>query len=311
MSDHIVQSQVWGNFKSQYGTTSISVEGVHYTKHKIPFSHYYYAYCPKVNPYNIDFEKIKASLVENNCIAINFDVPNVLTTDPNIKSIVSIFEEKCVKAKKNTFAKHNIILDITPSEELLLAAMHHKHRYNIKYAQKNSVVVLEGKSSEDFEIFYNLLSETAERQKYFIHPKGYYGKIWEILGNEGVVRILTAFKDKTPLASWMLFLYDGVLYYPYGGSSEQYRNLSPSTLLAWEVIKFGKANNCTTFDMWGASSDPSNSLDPWFGFTNFKLRFGGRFVEYMDSYDFIINEAAYNTFSFANDLRWKILRFIR
>ncbi len=311
MSTHVVQSAKWSEFKTKYGTNSVRSGDIFYTKHKIPFSPYYYAYCPKVDPNKIDFELVKKSLTDNNCIAINFDVPNVLTTDPRVSTYTELFTKHCVRSKKDTFARHNILLNLVPTEDELLANMHHKHRYNIKYSQKNGVVVREGTTVEDFENFFKLLSETATRQKYYIHPKAYYKLIWDTLSADKSARIMTAYKDGAPLASWMLFVYEGVLYYPYGGSSELHKNLAASTLLAWECIKLGKSLDCTEFDMWGASENPDDTSDPWYGFTNFKLRFGGRLVEYMNSYDFVINEVAYNTFNIANDLRWKILRFIK
>jgi lipid II:glycine glycyltransferase (peptidoglycan interpeptide bridge formation enzyme) len=63
--------------------------------------------------------------------------------------------------------------------------------------------------------------------------------------------------------------------------------------------------------MWGAAESLENTSDPWYGFTAFKLKFGGTYVEYMDSYDFVINRPTYNLFNFANDLRWKILKTLK
>lgn len=311
MSGHVIQSPQWSEFKSKYGTSSIKCGEIYYTKHAIPFTGNYYAYCPKVDPSKIDFIELEKSLKANNCIAINFDVPNVLADDPKVDEYKKMFEQKCVKAYKDTFAKNNVLLDLTPSEEDLQNAMHTKHRYNIKLSLKHDVYVKFGETDEDFEVFYKLLSDTAVRQKYFVHPKQYYKLIWDTFRPQNIVRLVTAYKDKTPLASWMLFLYEGVMYYPYGGSSMEYRNLAASTLVAWEAIKMGKRDGCKLFDMWGAAKDPKDQSDSWFGFTQFKLRFGGQFVKYMDSYDFVLNEVAYNAFNLANDLRWKILRFIR
>ena len=65
------------------------------------------------------------------------------------------------------------------------------------------------------------------------------------------------------------------------------------------------------FDMWGAANDPKNEKDPWFGFTNFKLKFGGEFVEYIESYDYVVNKPVYMLFNFAQKIRWKILKLIK
>jgi len=309
--NHVIQSPEWGKFKTVYGTPAVRVENIQYTIHKVPFTSNYYAYCGKVNPFEIKWDLLEKSLKENNCLAINFDVPNVLKGSSEEKDALAIFTQTSEKSPKNTFAKFNILLDISGDDETILSKMHPKARYNIKYAQKKEVTVKHGETLEDFEVFYQLLKDTSERQKYYIHPRAYYKKIWELFYPLGLVHLVTAYYKDKPLSSWMLFTYQNVLYYPYGGSSTEYQNFFPNELVCWEAIKVGKALGCTTFDMWGAAEDAGNKNDPWFGFTNFKLKFGGRHVEYIDSFDFIINRPMYLMFNTANDLRWKLLKVLK
>ncbi len=307
MTIHVVQSPEWGEFKTKYGTPAVKAGDTQYTKHKIPGTPLYYAYAPKVDPAKLDFGELKSSLTQNSCIAINFDVPNVLKGTQEAQEAETLFEKTCTKAAKVTFAVHNVLLDITSSEEKLLANMHSKQRYNIKYAQKKGVEITTAQNETGFDIFFNLLKETADRQKYYIHPKTYYQLIWETLAPHNMCHIVTASYNSTPLASWMLFVYDNVLYYPYGGSSEEYKNLQASSLVGWEAIKLGKILGCTQFDMWGACDNLEDETDSWWGFTNFKLKFGGKYVEYMDSYDLVINKPMYNLFNLANKVRWQLL----
>jgi len=310
MACHIVQASEWGEFKTAYGTTAFRVGGVQYTLHKIPFTEFNFAYAPKVSVENINFAELKKSLQAQNCIALNFDVPNVLKGSDEEKIALALFKD-CIKSPRDQFAKFNVLLDTTQTEAELLEKMHHKHRYNLKYAEKKGVTVKEAENAKDFDTFFDLYAATAVRQKYYIHPKRYYQTIWEKLYPNGIAKILTAYYENEPLASWLFFVYDNVLYYPYGGSSEKFRNLNASTLVAWEGIKLGKKNNCKTFDMWGASKNPNDTTDPWYGFTNFKLKFGGTYVEYTDSYDFVLNKVAYDLFNTANSLRWTLLKLIK
>lgn len=309
---HIVQSPEWGEFKTSMGTTAIRAGGVQYTKHKIPFTNFFYGYSPRVNPIDIDWGALKTSLQENSCVAVNFDVPNVIALTPEAEKAVETFDaQRCPIAPRSTFARANVLLDISKSEEELLAQMHKKHRYNIKYAEKQGVVVRRGKTLADFEIFYSLLSETAKRQHYFVHPREYYQKLWEMFSEKGLVHLLIAEKNGEPLTAWMLFTYEGVLYYPFGGSSEKQKNLQHSLAVAWEAIRLGQQKGCKLFDMWGAAEIPVDETDPWFGFTQFKMRFGGQFVRYIDSRDFVVNAPIYKLFNLANNLRWKILNLIK
>jgi lipid II:glycine glycyltransferase (peptidoglycan interpeptide bridge formation enzyme) len=312
MARHVVQSPEWGDFKSEYGTQAINAGGVQYTKHCIPFTKYFFGYCPKVDPFEIKFDELKKSLKDNDCVNINFDVPNVIKGTEEEARAIKLFESQgCVLAPRDQFAKANVILDISRSEEELLAAMHQKQRYNIKYAEKNGVTAKVAETQEDFDIFWEMFESTSIRQKYYIRPKSYYQKIWNKFKDTGMVHILTVSYKDEPLASWMLFTYENVLYYPYGGSSEKHRNLFGSTYLGWQAILLGKKFGCKLFDMWGASENPENSSDPWWGFTNFKLKYGGEHVTYMNSYDLVVNPVIYKAFTAANDMRWKFLKLLK
>ena len=311
MPTHIVQSSEWGEFKTKYGTPSVRVGNVQYTKHKIPFSNFYYAYCPRVNPFDIDFEALKKSAVANNCININFDVPNVIADSEEAPKAVEILEKNCQKAPRDQFAKGNVVLDISGAEDEIMAKMHNKHRYNIKYAARNGVTIRQAEKPEDFELFYKLYAETAERQKYYGRAHLYLKDLWDIFYPAKIAHIIIGEYNGVALASWLLMAYEEVLYYPYGGSSEQYKNLFGSSLVAWESIKLGKSLGCKSFDMWGTSVDPNDTADSYYGFTNFKLRFGGKHVVYIDSYDLVLNEHIYSMFNSANNLRWKLLKILK
>jgi lipid II:glycine glycyltransferase (peptidoglycan interpeptide bridge formation enzyme) len=310
-SPHVVQSSKWSEFKNSYGTKSVGVSGIYYTKHKIPFTDHFFGYCPRVNPSSIDFSALKKSAEEQDCININFDVPNVIKGSALEDSSTRIFQEYCRRAPRDQFDKYNFLLDISPDETELLANMHPKTRYNIKYAQKNSVYTKIGSDKKTFDDFFNLLEDTAQRQHYLIHPKKYYELMLSVLGEAGMCKIITAYSGGTALASWMLFIHEDVLYYPFGGSAVANKNLMGSTLLAWDAIKHGKENGCKTFDMWGGCKDLNDKKDPYWGFSNFKAKFGGIPVEYISSYDFVVNPAGYAMFNFANNIRWKVLKFLR
>ncbi|MBN1162858.1 peptidoglycan bridge formation glycyltransferase FemA/FemB family protein [Patescibacteria group bacterium] len=311
MDQHVMQSPLWARFKSEYGTPAVISEGTLYTKHKIPFTSYYFAYCPRVDPFKIKFDSLEKSLKENSCVAVHFDVPNIIEGTKEAEKAKKIFEERCVLSGRNEFARGNLLLDITKSDDELLENMYKKHRYNINYAERKGVVVEEVQSDSDFDIFYSLYKKTAERQAYYFRVKGYLSKLWDIFHNEGKAHILIAKYDNTPLAAWLLLVHGDVIYYPYGGSSEEYKNLHGSCLIGWETIKLGKKLGCKSLDMWGAAEDLNDKSDPYHGFSVFKSKFGPRHATYLNSYDFVVNNALYKMFIRANDFRWKLLKFLK
>lgn len=307
MYKHIVQSEEWAEVKTKYGTPAVRVGEVFYTKHPIPRTKYFYAYCPRVNPSLIDFEKLKISLKKNNCLGVTFDVPNVLQGSSEESRAREILEKHGRKSSRSEFAQANYLLDLKKGEKELFENMHKKHRYNTRYAARNGVTVKLAETEEDFEDFFKLFKETAQRQDYFIRPKKYYQLIWQTLHPKNICHILTAEYQNEVLASWMIFIYDKVIYYPYGGSSTLHRNLFASNALGWEAIRFGLKNNCEIFDMWGAAEDPHDTKDDYHGFTRFKQKFGAKHVKYIESYDMAVQKIPYLMFSKLNLLRWKLL----
>lgn len=112
-------------------------------------------------------------------------------------------------------------------------------------------------------------------------------------------------------ASWILFKYGDVLYYPYGESNYKFRAFMPSNLLMWEAMQLGKSLGCKVFDLWGAAQNPEDEKDPWYGFTRFKMSFGATHITLAPTYDLVINNGLYRLFDTANNTRWKLLKLVK
>ena len=216
-----------------------------------------------------------------------------------------------VESKKSLFTKYNFLLDLTKSEEQLLSSMHQKTRYNIRLAQKKGVKVYDSTSDRDFQIYLKLYFETTKRQKYFGHTPQYHQKVWETLKPAKMVQVLIGEYQKKPLVAWLLLNFDDTLYYPYGGSSQEHKDVMASNLVAWEAIRLGKKLNFKTFDMWGALGPDADKNDPWYGFHRFKEGYGGNHVEYIGTYDLILRPRLYTALNLADKVRWGLLRATR
>lgn len=307
LKNHIVQSEVWGQFKRQTGIQVVRVGDIQFTKHKIPFTPYYVGYAPKVNFLEQKFSWVELRKVAKSewCAFIRFDIPNVLldtTPDSYVQRLISDLASKCKKSPRNTFTKWNVLLDISSTEETLQANMSQKTRYNSRLASKKGVEVKVENTEKGLKIFQELHEETAKRQGFLPHPRSYYAKAFNVLFENNMANILVSYFEGEPIASWLIFNYDETLYYAFGGSSNDNRNLMASNLMAWEAIKLGKKLGCKIFDMWGATADKSH---PYWGFTKFKLGYGGELVEYLDSYDFVINYPVQMIFNALYGAFWK------
>ena len=307
-NQHILQSRPWGEFKTLMGTRAVTINGAQLTIHKIPFTPWKVGYLPKARPEDLELIKIAEIGKGENCIFIKIDVPHA-SYDYQLPTT-----NYQLTLGKPIFAESTILMDLTKNDDELFAAMHEKTRYNLRLAQKKGVRIEvfsdpeKEETRQALEDFIDLQKLTAGRQKFFIHPDNYYRTCFRILSAKKMAYLVSAKVGTETAASWILFHYGDVLYYPYGESNYNLRSYMASNLIMWEVIKLGKSLGCKVFDLWGAADDPNDEKDPWHGFTRFKLSFGGTHVKLAPTYDLVINQPLYNLFNLANALRWKILR---
>ena len=312
IATHPLQSWEWGQARTKTGIRVVRwgefdkdklVATYQMTIHPLGVGGFLIGYLPrsafpskKMLEYLYDFGK------KNNLIFIKIE-PYI---PANFKFQISNF--KLVKSPHPLFPIWTQVLDLTQSEESLLKNMKQKTRYNIRLAQKKGVVVKEMSNSEGFEIFQKLYFDTCKRQKYFGHSKKYHEIVWDSLKNN-IAHILIAFYNNKPLAVYELFYFNDIFYYPYGGTSNEDRNVMAANLLMWEAILLGRKLGAKKFDMWGSLPPQYDQNNPWAGFTRFKEGYGTTFVEMIHGQDLIISPFLYSLYNILYKARQFYLNF--
>jgi len=323
---HPLQAFEWGEFREKTGVKVIRrgffdpstgsgqdklISGFQLTIHKIPHTSFTIGYLPKgENPTQEILEELYKIGKEEKCIFIQLE-PNIIRSQNHYK--IQNTKYKIQESAHPLFTKYTFVLDLTKNEEELLKNMHPKARYNIKVAQKHEVTVEEDNSNKAFEEYLKLTRETTRRQGFYAHSEKYHRQQWEMLSHKANKNelsshlLVTKYKGKI-LTTWILFIFKDTLYYPYGASSSENREVMASNLMMWEAIRFGKKLGLKKFDMWGALGEDPDKNDPWIGFHNFKQKYGPAHVEFVGSFDFIINPLLYQIYKLADKLRWLILK---
>jgi lipid II:glycine glycyltransferase (peptidoglycan interpeptide bridge formation enzyme) len=322
---HPLQSYAWGEFRKKTGVKVIRrgifdgeklVSAFQLTIHKIPHSPFTIGYLPKSTlPTKEIIAELRRIGNEEKCIFIQLE-PNAIKSingNETKESAWNFKKFRLQEAAHPLFTKYTFILDLTKSEEDLLKDMHAKARYNIRVAQKHNVEVKEDNSDKAFENYWRLTEETTTRQKFYAHTKKYHQLQWETFShkensNDLSSHLFTAKYDGKILTTLLFFVFRDTLYYPYGASSNEHRNVMHSNLTMWEGIRFGQKLGLKKFDMWGALGPNPDPKDSWFGFHNFKEKFGPDHVEFLGSYDLVINPLLYQSYKVADKLRWFLLK---
>ena len=300
---HPLQSPAWGAFRAAMGIDVAHIGPWQITFHRIPHTPWTVGYFPKgPAPTKSMIEELVKLGIEKRAIFIQLE--------PNVKkrSQFIVHSSQLRRSHHPLFTKYTFILDLTKSEDELLKAMHSKTRYNLRVAERHGVVVSEDNSPEAFEAYLALSRETTSRQGFYAHDETYHRTMWKILHAAGIAHLFTATYQHNILTAWIIFTWGKMVYYPYGASSRDHREVMAPTLMLWEVAKWAKANGYTSFDLWGAMGENPDTNDPWYGFHRFKQGFNPELVEYVGSYDLIIRPFLYRLYTVADMVRWAILK---
>ena len=201
--------------------------------------------------------------------------------------------------------RNSVLIDLTASEDDMLAHMKQKTRYNVRLAEKKGVTVRVG-TTDDLPMLYKMYAETSVRDGFVIRDENYYQTVWKSFMSNAQSPItnhqlpsaipLIAEVDHEPIAGLFLFMFSGRAYYVYGMSRDAHREKMPTYLLQWDAMKRAKAAGCTVYDLWGAPETFDESDSMW-GVYRFKEGLGGRVVRTLGAWDYAPNKFWYKMYS--------------
>src|SRR3990167_8237509 len=303
---HPLQSRQWGEFRKAWRNEIVWTNYGLLTLHKIPFTNYkvgMFIKGPKPTPKMLD--DLKNIARKKKLIFIKME-PNIVKNKVN-NSVIQLLRNNGAVQGKTLFTPTTFWIDLSRPEDDILKSFSSKTRYNIRLAQKHGVVVKEDNSDKAFEKYLELTFETTKRQGFYAHTPDYHRLMWSHLHSSPITehrspiaRLLVAKYKGEVITTWILFAYKDFLYYPYGASTDKYKEVMANNLMMWEAIKFGKKLGLTTFDLWGREEGK--------GFTKFKEGYNPEVVEFIGSWDLIINKPLYYLYKIAEKIRWFILR---
>jgi lipid II:glycine glycyltransferase (peptidoglycan interpeptide bridge formation enzyme) len=211
--------------------------------------------------------------------------------------------------------RNTVLIDLSASEEEMLARMKPKTRYNVRLSEKKGVSMRVG-TLDDLPMLYKMYAETSVRDGFVIRDEGYYMTVWKLFmanfetfrhSNLPTCQPLVAEVDGEPVAAIFLFMFAGRAYYVYGMSRNLHREKMPTYLLQWEAMKRAKASGCSTYDLWGAPEVFDESDSMW-GVYRFKEGLGGEVIRTLGAYDFAPTKLWYKLYA---DIMPRVLNVMR
>ncbi len=319
---HVLQSWEWGEFKAHSGwfplraalrqaetgrivaAAQILRRGVPH----VPLQAGHFAYLPKgpvldwAQPASghlchIFLTQLDALLQQQGAIALRIE-PVLPVGTPESAPAVALLTDWSTYTVSPLQPLRTIILDLSPDEEMLLARMKEKWRYNVRLAARKGVTVRVANSSDDVRAWYELLRVTSERDHFGIHTLDYYLQAWRHLNSAGWADLLLAEYQGQLLAGIFVTSFGAEAIYLYGASSNEQRHLMPNYLLQWEAIRRARRVGAARYDLWGipASDDEEEAMA---GVYRFKRGWGGKIVTFVGAF-----EKTYHPFAMQLARRW-------
>ena len=239
----------------------------------------------------LDGARALAKKYKSYVIKIDPDVPSSNTA---FSSMLQSFGFRAKEGGKNFEAiqpRYVFRLNVEgKTEEELLANFHQKWRYNIRLAERKGVTVrVCGK--EMVPAFSDLMLTTGVRDGFVTRKPEYFAAMLDNLGEHA--RLYMAFDpNDTPIAGTLAIHYGDKVWYLYGASSNEHRNLMPNYLLQWRMMQWAVETNCRIYDFRGVSGDVSED-NPLYGLFRFKQGFGGDFTEFVGEMDLVLSPVIY------------------
>lgn len=189
-------------------------------------------------------------------------------------------------------AEYTMVLDLTRSEDEIMANMRKNTRYYVRRSEREGVKVRISQDPQDLKVLFELYQETVERQEFIPYDFDFFKTEFEIFHADDLTDIYIAEYDGKPVAAAMMVYFDKGAYYHHGASIRLENDVYAPYLLQWEAIKNAKRRGMETYDFFGVA--PNDDEDhPRAGLTKFKRGFGGERVRWMHTLDYPVNPLRY------------------
>ncbi|KKS73035.1 MAG: Methicillin resistance protein [Candidatus Magasanikbacteria bacterium GW2011_GWE2_42_7] len=179
-------------------------------------------------------------------------------------------------APMHVLAENSWLLDLSQSEEQLLAQMKKNHRNLIRRCEREGVTVTSHTDQKTLDILHDMLDETEKRQHFTRFSRHYINTEFAKFAEDGetLVYMGTLPTGEADAAAIIMF-YGNMAVYRHSASRNLDKKLPTSYLIQWHVIKEAKRRGMRWYNFWGVEPKDASASHPFSGIGHFKRGFGG------------------------------------
>ena len=174
--------------------------------------------------------------------------------------------------------RHTSIIDLSQSEDELIANMAQPVRNCYRNYRKKGVEIHYSNDPKQIDLFLNLIHQVAQRTGMTPHPDEYFKKQAEVLLPINAASFWYATYEEKNIATALFFDNADCRIYAHAAADSNYRKLNAGTALLSEAIIDAKRKGLNHVDLYGIAPEGASTSHPWYGFTKFKRSVGGHDV---------------------------------
>lgn len=247
------------------------------------------------------FTDIKEIGKQENCVFVRVR-PQLELSD---KSLALMKELGLKKAPMYLSVEYAGILDLTKSEEEILAGASQGFRRKLRKAEKAEITVETSSDPEIVKTFYNLEVKHAKRQGFVAFSEDFLTKQFAAFAKNNEVLMYTAKKDGEILAQNFMIFYGPEASYHYGVSSDLGTKYSAAPLLHMEAMREARKRGMIRYNLWGIVG-LDEKQHRFYGVSEFKRSFGCEELKYTPAHDMILKSTKYKITKVVEATRKKI-----
>lgn len=153
---------------------------------------------------------------------------------------------------------HTLMIDLTQSEDELLADLSRTTRQNVRRMFKGTFTAREVTSTNDLEKCLDIYERTAERADFGIHTREYYRDAFSVLG--GTSKVFAAYEDDQPICFVWLAANSTEAFELWAGMNERGQKLRANYGLKWYAMMSYRELGLRTYDLNGLLNDGISSF---------------------------------------------------
>ena len=177
--------------------------------------------------------------------------PQELHSQKRIKQVEKIGAQL---AQMHLTADLTLQLDLTKSEDELLAEMRKNHRSAIRKSQKLGITIKSTKDPGSIQSFYDNQVALAQRHGFVPFSYEFLHEQFKAFIQSDSVMLFHAYDQDVLLSSAFIIFYNNEAVYHYGISTDENRKLPGSYACQWAAILEAKQRGCIKYNFLGNSS---------------------------------------------------------